>query len=167
MKRIPLRTIDRATVRAWALVSDSDFAWLGRWRWCLSGGYVTRHERIGEHRGRKRRTIKMHRQILGLEFGDPREGEHRNRNPLDNQRSNLRVASRASKDNHQNRGPRRDSKSGYRGVHYYPRLDRWTARVQLDGKKHFLGYHDTPEQADAICRLFRAENMPFSEEATP
>jgi hypothetical protein len=37
--------------------------------------------------------------------------------------------------------------------------------VHLEGRRHHLGHYETPEEADAVVKLFRAENMPFSEDA--
>jgi hypothetical protein len=148
-------------VHAYALVDDADFDWLSRWTWRLSTGYAVRVESVAG----KPRSILMHRAILGLEYGDPRQGEHENRDKLDCRRSNLRIAERADADNQQNRGLNTNNKSGYRGVYWYKRARKWKAQVQLDGKMHHLGYFTTAELADAACKAFRAEHMPFSEEA--
>ena len=144
-------------MRAWALVDAADFEWLNQWRWCLSMGYAVRTQ--------GRRTVLMHRLILDLDFGDPRQGEHINRNRLDYRQSNLRIAERGDADNQQNHGLRADNSSGYRGVSLYGRTQRWQAQASLSGKMHHLGYFDTPEQADAVVKAFRAQHMPFSEDA--
>jgi hypothetical protein len=156
---IPLRARD-GSVRAYAIVDAADFQWLNQWTWRLDR-YAFRSERI---RGRHR-TILMHRLILGLGWGDPREGEHEDRNRLNNQRSNLRIAERAGLDNQQNRGPNANSTSGFRGVSWHRRGRKWRAKVKLAGTDHYLGRFDTPEEADAACKAFRAEHMPFSSDA--
>jgi hypothetical protein len=157
VRRIPLWARD-GSVRAHALVSARDYAWLNRWRWCLhSKGYAERKEG-----GRK---FLMHRQILGLEPGDKRQGEHRNRNPLDCQRSNLRIAARGDLDNKQNLGLNANNTSGYRGVTWSQRHERWRAQVMLSYHNYYLGLHDTAEEADAAAKAFRAKHMPFSEDA--
>lgn len=155
MKRIPLRTRD-GSIRDYALVDDADFDWLSDWRWHLKQGYAaTASGKVG-----------MHRVILELDFGDPRQGEHIDRNGLNNQRSNLRIAEHGQLDNQQNVGLRSDNTSGYRGVHWSKDHQKWRAQVCLNGKKHTLGWYDAPEDADAACKAFRAEQMPFSEDAT-
>jgi hypothetical protein len=143
-------------------VSKRDFEWLSQWTWYLgSNGYVCRKVRVeGKHR-----TILMHRLILGLDFGDPRMGEHEDRNPLNCQRSNLCIAARGNADNSQNQGLRTDNVSGYRGVHWHKPRRRWTAQARFDGKTHYLGLFDTPEEADAAVKACRAQRMPFSEDA--
>jgi hypothetical protein len=154
-------------VRAWTLVSDRDYAWLSQWWWYLDadGRYVRRSEHFHLDGGWHVRTIRMHRLILGLEPGDPRQGEHENRNKLDNRRENLRIATRAELDNLQNQGTRADSGSGFRGVGLNKNTGRWRARARVDRVTHYLGYFDTAEEADAVVKAFRAEHMPFSEDA--
>lgn len=154
-------------MRAYALVDDADFEWLSQWRWSLNGrGYVSRTEYLRLSNGKERkRAILMHRVILGLERGDPRQGEHENRNRLDCRRSNLRIAERGMLDNGQNVGPPGNNTSGYRGVSWHKRLRKWRARVWLAGKEYHLGWFDTVEEADEACKAFRAQYMPFSEDA--
>ena len=160
MGRIPLRARD-GSIRAYALVDDADFAWLNQWDWYLEKTYAARKEwATGKHH-----TIYLHRQILGLERGDPRMGEHENRDRLDYRRSNLRIAGQGHSDNQQNVGLRADNTSGYRGVTWHKLGRKWAARVKLNGKDHHLGLHDTAEMADAAAKAFRAKHMPFSEDA--
>lgn len=142
---------------AHALVSASDFEWLNQWPWCLAVGYATRT--IGK------RKIYMHRLILGLERGDPRQGEHENRNKLDCRRSNLRIAPRAAADNNQNRDPYANNTSGYRGVSWNKKKRKWQAKAALDHRQHHLGHFDTAEGADAVVKAWRAKHMPFSDDA--
>ena len=37
--------------------------------------------------------------------------------------------------------------SGYKGVSYNKPTGKWKAKVQSDGVDHYLGLHETPEQA--------------------
>lgn len=153
--RIPLRAGRQIT--GYALVDAEDFEWLGQWRWRLhSDGYVYRNYRLGG----KQFTVRMHRLILGLAHGDPREGDHINRDRLDNRRANLRVATAAQQ--RQNESPRGGA-SRYRGVSWCQ--GRWQAVVNLDGQRHYLGRFATEEEAAAVAARWRAEHMPFSEDA--
>lgn len=155
MKRIPLRAKD-GSVRAYALVDDADFEWLSQWPWHFSMGYAMRKG------GRK--TVNMHRQILGLERGDRRQGEHKNRNPLDCRRSNLRIAERGQADNQQNRGAQVNNTSGYRGVFWSGKEQKWVANARVGGMR-FCRCFETAELADIAVKAFRAQHMPFSEDA--
>lgn len=157
-RRIPLG--DRSgTPNTYALVDDEDYEWLNQWRWRqISSGYVAHDE--DDRDGVPGRTILMHRALLGLTFGDTRQGDHRDRNPLNNQRSNLRIATQAQ--NNQNVPARRGSSSRHRGVSFDRQSSRWKAHAKLNGVYHHLGLHDTEDEAAEAARIFRREHMPFS-----
>lgn len=141
-----------------ALVDDGDLAWLSRHSWYVSeGGYAL--ARIGG------RLVRMHRLILGLGVGDPRECDHVNRDRLDNRRANLRAVTPA--ENRQNCPARADRanaaecRSRHRGVTWKADRQKWRARV---GDLH-LGLFDSEERAAAVAAAARAELMPFAEAA--
>ncbi len=117
MRKIPLR--NRAgQVVAHALVDSADFTWLNQWRWFLAGtGYAVRFE--------GRRAYLMHRVILGLDFGDRREGDHDDWDKLNNQRANL-VARGLDEHRRRKRGRNiRRVKSGWRAF-------GWDGRRQVN-----------------------------------
>lgn len=71
--------------------------------------------------------------------------DHKNHNKLDNRRSNLRIVTRSQ--NNWNGSKKKTSKSGYKGVRFYPRLNKWQARIWKDWKEYHLGYFTTAEEA--------------------
>lgn len=79
------------------------------------------------------------------------EVDHIDGNGLNNQRSNLRNVTHA--ENIQNQRVQRRSKSGYRGVTYFPNCGKWKrkkpwrARIKVDGDDTTIGYFSTPEEA--------------------
>lgn len=103
-------------------------------------------------------TVYLHRDLLGLARGDAREVDHRNRDKLDNRRSNLRVVTR--RENAQNLPSQRGT-SGFRGV-ARTAGGRWTAQVKLDGRKRHLGTFATEGAAAAAAAAFRRAHMPHS-----
>lgn len=127
-------------MKAEVLVDDEDFAWLNQWRWCDAGGYAMR---IKTKNG-KRTSIRMSRLILGLESGDPREADHKNRNTRDNRRSNLRIVTHAG--NMQNQA-KRPKTSRHRGVCFHKRSGKWVAQVCVKGRVIWLGGFDNEEDA--------------------
>jgi len=80
----------------------------------------------------------MHTLITGWSFVD-----HRNGDGLDNRRQNLRPANDSK--NQMNARMRSDNPSGFKGV--CADRHRWMARIQLDGRRTYLGYFATPQEA--------------------
>jgi len=71
--------------------------------------------------------------------------DHINGVRYDNRLSNLRLATRG--ENVSNSGPRSNNSSGYKGVYWNRRENRWAAQIRKDGVGKNLGYFDTPEDA--------------------
>jgi AP2 domain len=105
--------------------------------------YAVRH---GPSVGGVSHRIYMHRQILGLEYGDPRTGDHRDRRrTLDNTDGNLRIASKGEQVC--NQGKRRNNKSGYKGVCWHKPMQKWVAQICVNRKRMVLGYRSTAAAA--------------------
>jgi hypothetical protein len=149
---VPLYRRD-GSVADYALVDPSDHAAVTQYRWCLHPfGYAVRSVGPRSNRGQ----IRMHRTVMGLELGDPREVDHENRDRLDNRRANLRIVTRAQ--NLQN-VPARGGASRHRGVTWDKRRDRWQAQAKLNGRQHFLGYFRSETDAAEAAAAWRAEHM--------
>lgn len=151
--RIPLRRRD-GTVRAYALIDTDDeelVLSVGSWSFGASG-YAT-CTIYPAHR-----DLRLHRLLLGLDFGDPRQGDHINRDKLDNRRSNLRIVTQ--RENCQNPGPRSDGTSAHRGVAWDAEQNKWRAYATIDRRRHWLGRFDDELAAAAVAREFRLANMP-------
>jgi hypothetical protein len=155
---ISLRRRD-GSIRAVAIVDNED-AHLARHRWFFNEGYAVRYTQdpqIGQY------YLLLHREILDLGRGDKRQVDHKNRDRLDCRRSNLRIGTHAL--NGQNVPPRVGVSSTYRGVCWAPRERKWRAYVTLNGRQRGLGYFDDEHEAGAATAAFRAQHMPFSDEA--
>jgi hypothetical protein len=158
MARIPLRRRD-GSIRAYAIVDDADYAELAQHRWHLTPyGYAARDIGGRAHK----RKIYMHRQIAGLDFGDPREADHDNLNRLDDRRSNLIVV--AKRGNRQNVRANRGSTSAYRGVSWVAKRGKWLAQAKVDGRAAFIGHFDSELEAARAAAAVRAAFMPDSAE---
>jgi len=122
-------------------VDDDDFDWLNQWKWSADVRahtvYVVRQAKDEDGVSH---SLMMHRLIM--DFPDA-SIDHRDRNGLNNQRSNLREANgtqqQANKVGH--------GVSGVKGVTFHK--GRWRAVTQVDGKQLSLGRYDTIEEAAA------------------
>jgi hypothetical protein len=152
---IELRARD-GHVRAYAVVDVED-AQLAGHRWSLGAeGYVTRRARAA---GGGYLTYALHRVILGLRHGDAREGDHIDRDPLNNRRSNLRVLSHS----HQMQNvPSLGATSPHRGVSFDKAHGKWKATARAGGKRHHLGFFTDEQEAARVTRDFRREHMPYA-----
>jgi hypothetical protein len=147
MKRIKL------TKNQFALVSDHRFEELSQFKWQATWNsrgqrfYATRTTPIDPITG-KRRTIQMHRQILGLLPGDKRDGDHiKPKQTLNNQDSNLRIATH--KQNIANQRKSSNNTSGFKGTTLLPR-GNCRAQMMVDGKKKYLGIRPTCAEAHKL-----------------
>ena len=69
--------------------------------------------------------------------------DHINRNAFDNRLCNLRLADHSL----QMRNRRNMGASQYKGVFYRKNRNRWVATCTVDGKRRYLGYFKTEEEA--------------------
>ena len=139
---VPLTKGKVATVKPRQIVK------LQRWSWyaaLLDDGWYAYRRQDGK-------GISMARQILGLgpPEKDKREAEHRGGKTLDNY--NIRIADRSQ--NEANKGVRRDSETGVKGVRYQKYKGKWTgkyvARIRYWGTEIHLGVCDTLEEGSAM-----------------
>lgn len=94
---------------------------------------------------------------MGLDCS--KEIDHKNRDPLDNRRSNLREATRS--ENCANRGINSNNTSGFKGVDFHKSSGKWRARICVNRKSIDLGLFDKPH--DAHEAYVHAANRYFGE----
>lgn len=92
--------------------------------------------------------------LLGYKYYD-----HIDRNPLNNRRYNFREATYA--DNARNRTIQKNNTSKITGVNQDKECGGWIARIQVDGKRKYLGYFSNKE--DAIKARLNAEVKYYGE----
>lgn len=128
-----------------ALLDDEDYNKIVALNltWCKSSGSVSAKmwHKAGSYLLRK--TVHIHRIIMGLTFDDKRQVDHINLNFLDNQRSNLRICSKAQ--NCCNKPSK--NKHGYKGIYFCPKVKVWYARVKINGEYISLGRYSTAKIA--------------------
>lgn len=93
--------------------------------------------------------VRMHWVIVGKHY------DHENNNPLDNRKSNLRIASQ--QENCQNNSLSRNNTSGYTGVSWSNRDQKWMAYIRADNKQKFLGYFQKKEDAIRVRLIAEAK----------
>jgi hypothetical protein len=114
------------------------------------------YEQVQLWKDQKRSTLKVHR-LVALSFLPNLEAkpmvDHIDNNILNNNVSNLRWATRVQ--NGQNRILNKNNKTGYKGVSFNKRKDKYVSVIQVDGIQVQLGYFTNIE--DAIqARIIKA-----------
>lgn len=113
--------------------------------------YVVRSVHLGSH---KYKSVALHREImervLGRKLLPGEQVDHKDTNPHNNCRENLRLATASQ--NQCNKGKTARNTSGYKGVVYHKKLAKWQAQIQKDKRSYYLGTFETPEEAyEAYC----------------
>jgi hypothetical protein len=114
--------------------------------------------------GKDRPLISLHRFLLDnpVSYVD-----HINNNSLDNRRENLRLATPSQ--NAMNKKMRSDNRTGFPGVRFVWRQNRYHARIGVGGKRISLGYFKTAEEAHDAYKSaslkYHGEFSPFAKVA--
>lgn len=120
---------------------DTEAALSRKWSITKTNNYIRVEARINK------KCVRFHRYLLGVTDKNI-EIDHINRNPLDNRRSNLRIASREQ--NMRNvTFKSRPNKTGY--IDVYKSNQKYCACISINDKTFHIGRYETPEQA-AIAR---------------
>lgn len=133
-----------------ALVDDEDYERVSQHKWYAGKIRNTYYAMHGIQKPDGHWTTEyMHNLITGYPQTD-----HKNGNGLDNQKKNLRLASDA--DNQHNYRLPRNNTSGYKGVNWDKRDNKWRARITVNGKQRTIGrYDDIIEAARAYDEAAR------------
>ena len=147
-------------------VDDSDYENVSRFKWSIKqerdGLYAVRNTLKKD--GKKR--IYMHHEIVGK----PPLGmviDHKDCDGLNNQRSNLRFATKSQ--NGANRGYEIRNTSGFKGVSWDVKRDKWQVGIQINKHRFALGrftdINDAARAYDAAARKHFGEfaNLNFKE----
>lgn len=116
------------------VVDDEDYAELAKFSWSVVG---TRHIYACRFR-----NIRMHRVILNAPPGII--ADHIDGDTLNNQRSNLRLATLSQ---NQRNAMGRTGTSRFKGVSWHASTGRWRADIKGDGPSVALGEFDREEEA--------------------
>lgn len=145
MKQIPL------TQGKFALVDDEDFDRLvamGKWyiKKDSCNFYAVRTIKING----KRMQLPMHRAILCMKFGGL-VVDHIDGDGLNNRKINLRICTHA--ENMRNVKKPTSNTSGYKGVTFNKRLNKFVAQIGVSGKKIHIGCFENAVSAAVAYNL--------------
>lgn len=131
-------TVCKTTRGVEFLIDEEDLDKIKLYNWTTHLGYIACSNR-------RKRGLLLHRYILGL--NDPAIiVDHINRNPLDNRKSNLRIANKST--NGMNRGRQINNlTSEYKGVSYRKDRKKWRAYITVMNETRHLGHYLTAKEA--------------------
>ncbi len=130
-----------------AMVDDEDYAWLNQFKWAftIAKKKNTGYAMLGFGINGRLDYIYMHRLIMNFpeNFGI----DHKDRNGLNNQKSNLRICNPSQSSANQTRSKK--NTSGFKGVcfRHKRKLRQWQATINFQRKYIYLGYFNTAEEA--------------------
>jgi hypothetical protein len=163
-----------------ALVDDLDFEWAQHFTWHARNAYVYR---LTRHRPAPAVRHYLHDEVaarMGLTLAPGERVNHKDWNPLNNQRANLEPLSNQHNVAHARKFQSRQGKvfsSLYRGVYWSATHQKWKAVLRHNYRNYSLGHHDTPEAAarayDTAALALRGEsarpslNFPDAAQSSP
>lgn len=113
-------------------MDDEDYIWLNQWQWMRSShGYAISYI----YGAGKCRRIFMHRLILGAKPGQ--FVDHRNQNRLDNQRCNIRFATKSQ--NAMNMRKPKGTSSRFKGVYWCRQQKKWKVQCGTSKQRGYVG----------------------------
>lgn len=153
MKQIPL------TQGKFALVDDEDYEELSKLKWHLHKGKSVFYAATNaKDESGKWKLFLMHRVILKLTNPNIK-CDHKDGNGLNNQNSNIRICNLC--ENARNSRLPKNNKSGYKGVSFNHRLNKFMSTIGCNSKKIHIGYFDNKKDAalayDIAARHFHGE----------
>ena len=117
-----------------ALIDLEDIDKVKDIKWHLnSKGYI-----VNDNVGR------LHRFLLNP--SDNEIVDHKNHNPLDNRRCNLRICTKAENNMNVSK-QRRNTTSKYKGVCWMKNNRKWRAQIRINRKSKHIGLYDSEEEA--------------------
>lgn len=135
----------------------------GKLYWKAKAGNVKVGSEAGSDNGRgylragiNKKQHVVHRIIFLMHKGYyPEVLDHIDGNTHNNRLENLRPASRSQ--NQHNRKIGKNNTTGYKGVSYHQRTNKFSATICHNYKYIWLGRYNTPEEADKVVRAAREE----------
>lgn len=153
-----------------AIIDSEDVA-QSKFKWTAQ---EFRNGKVYAYRKINKRTVYLHRVILGIVDFPGYEADHIDGNGVNDRRSNLRITTRNM--NSKNQTTKRKGSSRFKGVvHSTWTSKRWCARITVNGKFMNLGRYFTEEEAahayDEAARKYFGDyahlNFPYTSQLGP
>lgn len=123
------------------LIDDEDEEKVRKYNWNSSHGYIKTTV--------KNKTLVLARYLMNAPAGFV--VDHVNHDTLDNRKENLRVCTHQQ--NLQNASMYKNNKTGYKGVHFNQRLQKFQAYIRVNKRLIHLGLFQTAEEAYEAYRV--------------
>lgn len=118
------------------LIDDEDSEKVLKYKWYIAYDYSSRNKKLSRvYTYYKGKWFSLHTFLTGYSYCDHKDG-----NVLNNQKTNLRQSTHAQ--NSHNQSIRVTNKSGYKGVSFYKRYNKWVAHIIYNYKSVHLGYFE-------------------------
>lgn len=165
-----VKTISLTNSNELVLVDNIDYEYLIQWNWQLcirpTNKFIQRCQRINNIK-----YVFIISRVIAerMNLDLTNEIDHIDRNPLNNQRDNLRSATKSQ--NKANTPARRNNTTGFKGVTFHPGTQKYRAQIMINKKLKHLGLFVDPENAakayDKAAKLYFGEfaylNFPTKE----
>lgn len=144
-----------------ALIDDEDFELVNKWHWRahVCRGRVRPYRKAYDKEKKRYKTLFLSKFLINPPLG--KLVDHKNNNPLDNRRENLRLCNRSQ--NCYNSKLPKNSTTGFKGVTMKLSGGTWWCyvQIQVEKKRRSLGYFDCPIEAakcyDKYARKYHGE----------
>lgn len=122
------------------IIDIEDYDVVSQYSWHINkkGHWLT-----GVTKNKKRTSLCLHN--LLLPHPQNMVVDHKDTNPSNNRRSNLRICTIA--ENCRNRNVPKTNTSGAKGVHWNKQMNKWQASLRYNGTHYHLGLFDTVKEA--------------------
>ena len=154
-RRIPL------TQGKYAIVDSEDYERLNKYKWYASKGGSTFYAArcVWDPVNKRKRTIKMHREILNPPH--PLVVDHINHNGLDNLKANLRPVTKSQNTINKACIKQKGAHSKYHGVTWQKSINKWQAQIRINGIQTIIGYYNDETAAakayDTAAKKFHGD----------
>ena len=116
-------------------IDEEDYELIKDFNWGVDTRKYETHERKYIQFKYKGKKVNLHRLLMGFPKG--LQVDHKDNDPLNNRRSNLRTCTTSQ--NNAN-GKARKGSSKYKGVYFDKACNKWRSKIRKNGRIHHIGY---------------------------